>query len=32
VEDGDQIVTLGVHMLEVGQKVRAIMGQTVGQQ
>jgi RND family efflux transporter MFP subunit len=32
VEDGDQIVTLGVHMLEVGQKVRAIMGQTVGSQ
>jgi len=32
VEDGDQIVTLGVHMLEAGQKVRAIIGQTVGQQ
>jgi RND family efflux transporter MFP subunit len=32
VEDGDQIVTLGVHMLEAGQKVRAIIGQTIGQQ
>jgi RND family efflux transporter MFP subunit len=26
LEDGDQIVTLGVQMLEAGQKVRAIMG------
>jgi RND family efflux transporter MFP subunit len=27
LEDGDEIVTLGVQMLEAGQKVRAIMGQ-----
>jgi hypothetical protein len=26
LEDGDEIVTLGVQMLEAGQKVRAIMG------
>jgi RND family efflux transporter MFP subunit len=28
--DGDEIVTLGVHMLEAGQKVRAIVGQAIG--
>jgi RND family efflux transporter MFP subunit len=30
LEDGDEIVTLGVQMLEAGQKVRAIIGQTIG--
>jgi len=30
LEDGDEIVTLGVHMLEAGQKVRAIMAQALG--
>jgi RND family efflux transporter MFP subunit len=29
LEDGDQIVTLGVQMLQAGQKVRAIMGRVV---
>jgi RND family efflux transporter MFP subunit len=29
LEDGDQIVTLGVQMLQGGQKVRAIMGRVV---
>jgi RND family efflux transporter MFP subunit len=31
LEDGDTIVTLGVQMLEAGQKVRAVMGQVAGQ-
>jgi hypothetical protein len=31
LEDGDQIFTLGVQMLEAGQKVRAIMGRVIGQ-
>jgi hypothetical protein len=26
LEDGDEIVTLGVHVLQAGQKVRAVMG------
>jgi len=30
LEDGDQIVTLGVQMLEAGQKVRAILGRAAG--
>jgi RND family efflux transporter MFP subunit len=30
LEDGDKVVTLGVQMLEAGQKVRAVMGQAVG--
>ena len=29
LEDGDQIVTLGVQMLQAGQKVRAIMGRAI---
>jgi hypothetical protein len=29
LEDGDQIVTLGVQMLQAGQKVRAVMGRVV---
>jgi RND family efflux transporter MFP subunit len=29
LQDGDQIVTLGVQMLEAGQKVRAIMGRAI---
>jgi len=29
LEDGDQIVTLGVQMLEAGQKVRAIVGRAI---
>ncbi len=29
LQDGDEIVTLGVHLLEAGQKVRAIMGRAV---
>ncbi|HUD61693.1 MAG TPA: hypothetical protein VMQ99_19480, partial [Acetobacteraceae bacterium] len=29
LEDGDQIVTLGVQMLEAGQKVRAILGRAI---
>src|SRR6202030_2669718 len=29
LEDGDQIVTLGVQMLEAGQKVRAVLGRAV---
>jgi len=29
LEDGDQIVTLGVQMLEAGQKVRAVLGRTI---
>jgi RND family efflux transporter MFP subunit len=29
LDDGDEIVTLGVQMLEAGQKVRAIMGRTI---
>jgi hypothetical protein len=29
VEDGDEIVTLGVQMLQAGQKVRAVMGLAV---
>jgi RND family efflux transporter MFP subunit len=29
LEDGDQIVTLGVQMLEAGQKVRAILGRAM---
>jgi len=29
LEDGDEIVTLGVQMLQAGQKVRAIMGQVI---
>jgi len=29
LEDGDEIVTLGVQMLQAGQKVRAIMGQMI---
>ena len=29
LEDGDQIVTLGVQMLEAGQKVRAVMGRAI---
>jgi RND family efflux transporter MFP subunit len=29
VEDGDEIVTLGVQMLQAGQKVRAIMGRAI---
>jgi RND family efflux transporter MFP subunit len=29
LEDGDQIVTLGVQMLEAGQKVRAIVGRVI---
>jgi RND family efflux transporter MFP subunit len=32
LEDGDRIVTLGVQMLEAGQKVRAVMGQAIGPQ
>ncbi len=31
LDDGDEVVTLGVHMLEAGQKVRAIVGQVIGQ-
>jgi RND family efflux transporter MFP subunit len=30
LEDGDKVVTLGVQMLEAGQKVRAVMGQAIG--
>jgi RND family efflux transporter MFP subunit len=30
LDDGDQIVTLGVQMLEAGQKVRAIVGHAIG--
>jgi len=29
LEDGDQIVTLGVQMLEAGQKVRAVLGRAI---
>jgi len=29
LQDGDEIVTLGVQMLEAGQKVRAIMGRAI---
>jgi RND family efflux transporter MFP subunit len=29
LEDGDEIVTLGVQMLEAGQKVRAVMGRAI---
>ena len=29
LQDGDQIVTLGVQMLEAGQKVRAIVGRAI---
>jgi RND family efflux transporter MFP subunit len=29
LEDGDQIVTLGVQMLEAGQKVRTVVGQAI---
>jgi RND family efflux transporter MFP subunit len=29
LEDGDRIVTLGVQMLEAGQKVRAVLGQAI---
>ena len=29
LQDGDEIVTLGVQMLEAGQKVRAVMGRAV---
>lgn len=29
LDDGDEIVTLGVQMLEAGQKVRAILGRTI---
>ncbi len=31
LQDGDEIVTLGVQMLEAGQKVRAIMGHVIGE-
>jgi RND family efflux transporter MFP subunit len=31
LEEGDRIVTLGVQMLEAGQKVRTVMGQAIGQ-
>ena len=30
LENGDEIVTLGVHMLEAGQKVRAVVAQAIG--
>jgi hypothetical protein len=29
LDDGDQIVTLGVQMLQAGEKVRAIMGRAI---
>jgi RND family efflux transporter MFP subunit len=30
LDDGDEIVTLGVHLLEAGQKVRAVVTQAIG--